>query len=105
VKKLFLVFLVLLVGIAGVSAAPPRPGGADNAPQLIMSLADTAAFTEAIALICLWFDQYRERLLTENEFKTLVAGRIAVMYMREQAVINRVQRIASLTLVGFPLLC
>jgi hypothetical protein len=110
VKKLFLVFLILLTGMAGLSATPPRPGGADDAPQMIMPLADStvsttapgvsapmrpggifvvqgndAAFTEAIDLICLWFDQYQEGLLAENDFKTLVAGRIAVMYMRNQA--------------------
>jgi hypothetical protein len=33
-------------------------------------------------LICLWADQYREGLLTHDEFKTLVVGRFAVMYMR-----------------------
>jgi hypothetical protein len=36
----------------------------------------------AVELICLWADQYQAGLLTPDEFKTLVAGRIAVMYMR-----------------------
>ena len=155
VKKLFLVFLVLLVGMVGLSASPPSPGGADDAPQMVLPLADTAAFaavpgvpapvrpggvfataqgddvafTEAIELICSWFDQYREGLLTENDFKTLVAGRITVMYMREQAdgVVMRalakktrektgrsfllyelklgIKRIGSLAPGEFPLLC
>ncbi|MDR1072170.1 MAG: hypothetical protein LBL45_00630, partial [Treponema sp.] len=33
---------------------------------------------------CLWADQYKAGLLTHDEFKTLVAGRIVVMYMRDQ---------------------
>jgi hypothetical protein len=129
VKKLFLVFLVLLVGIAGLSAAPPRPGGADNVPQMIIPRVDSTvsiappgmpepmrsggifvaqgkktAFTETTAVICLWFDQYREGLLTGDEFKTLVAGRIAVIYMIEQTV-YLTPRIANLTLPDFPLRC
>ena len=108
-KKFFLVFLVLLVGMAGLSAAPPQPGGAVDTPQEVIlqvdstasfmdpgipvpmrpggvfatAQGDDVAFTEAIELICSWFDQYREGLLTETDFKTLAAGRITVMYMRE----------------------
>jgi hypothetical protein len=33
---------------------------------------------QAVELICLWSDQYREGLLTQDEFKVLVAGRIAI---------------------------
>ena len=153
-KKLFLVFLVLLAGMAGLSAAPPQSGGAGDAPRMIMPLAysavsivapgmpapmrpgggfvaqgNDAAFTQDIELICLWADQYREGLLTEDEFKTLVVGRIAIMYMREQAdgggmralaektrervdrfFLSRelelgIRRVASLSPAGFPLLC
>ena len=109
-KRFFLVLLVLLAGTAVLSAGPPRPGGASDAPQMIMSLADgavsieapgmsgsmlpgggvvaqdnDAAVTEDIDLICLWAYKYLAGLLTEDEFTTLVAGRIAVMYMRDQA--------------------
>jgi hypothetical protein len=151
VKKLFLVFLVLLVGMAGLSAMPPpRPGGGDVTPQIIIPQADIAisipvpgeqepisgsysginavfcqpalylsptlfvdfataqdnkaAFTEDIELLCSWSEQYREGLLTGNDFKTLVSGRIAVMYMREQA-LKGMPRIVSLTPTEFPLLC
>jgi hypothetical protein len=130
VKKLFLVFLVLLVGMAGLSAAPLRPGGGDITPQIVIPQADItisipapempapmwltvgfitaqddgAAFTEDIELLCLWSEQYREGLLTGNDFKTLVSGRIAVMYMREQA-LNGIQRVVSLAPTQFPLLC
>jgi hypothetical protein len=58
--------------------APMRQGG------IFVAQGNDAAFTEAIDLICLWAGQYRAGLLTDNEFKTLVSGRIAVMYMREQ---------------------
>jgi hypothetical protein len=111
VKKLFLVFLVLLVGMTGLSAAPRGEGGAVDAPRIIIPQADIAAFTavpgipepmrpggvfvmaqgneaaftQDLDLICLWSDQYREGLLSRDEFKTLVIGRIAVMYMRDQA--------------------
>jgi hypothetical protein len=37
-----------------------------------------AAFTQAVDLICLWSDQYRQGLLTQDEFKTLVTGRIII---------------------------
>jgi hypothetical protein len=63
-----------------------------------------AAFTQDPELICLWFEQYREGLLSANDFKAMVADRITVMYMRDQA-IEVIHRIASLTLTGFPLLC
>jgi hypothetical protein len=130
VKKLFLVFLVLLVGMAGLSAVPLRPGGGDETPQsvipqvditvsipapempapmwltvgFITAQADEAAFTEDIELLCSWSEQYREGLLTGNDFKTLVSGRIAVMYMREQA-LKGIRRIASLAPPEYSLLC
>jgi hypothetical protein len=37
---------------------------------------------EDVGLICLWADRYQAGLLTQDEFKTLVAGRITVMCMR-----------------------
>jgi hypothetical protein len=129
VKKLFLVLLVLLAGIAGLSAAPPRPGGGDDTPLIVIPQENTAAFTapgmpapvrpamafaiargheaafaRAVDLICLWPERYREGLLSANGFKALVAGRITVMYMRGQA-IEAIQRIAAMAPVGFPLLC
>ena len=153
-KKLFLILLVLLVGMTGLSAAPPVEGGADDALQIIMPQADItvftavpempepmrpggifvaqgneAAFTQDLDLICLWSDQYREGLLSRDEFKTLVAGRIAVMYMRDQAGdggmralakktrerVDRyfysrelkmgIRKATSLDTAGFPLLC
>ncbi|MDR0723480.1 MAG: hypothetical protein LBF75_11965 [Treponema sp.] len=39
-------------------------------------------FTQAVELICLWSDQYRQGLLTQDEFKTLVAGRIVITIIR-----------------------
>jgi hypothetical protein len=62
------------------------------------------AFTQDLELICLWSDQYRQGLLTQDEFKTLVAGRITVMYMRGQA-IEDIQRIAILAPAKYPMLC
>lgn len=114
-KKLFLVFLILLVVIAGLSAAPPREGGGDNTLQMIIPRVDITvsiavpvmsatmrsewvfvtansnkvAFAQAIDLICFWSDQYRNGLLAEDDFKTLVAGRIIVLYMMEQIPIDR----------------
>jgi hypothetical protein len=90
VKKLFLVFLVMLVGMAGLSAAPPGEGWADDAPQVVMPQADSAAFTQAVDLICLWADQYRQGLLTQDEFKVLVAGRIAIA-SRDYSAISRLK--------------
>ena len=111
VKNSFLFFLVLLGGMTGLSAVSSEEGGGDNTPQMIIPQVDItvsiatsvmpapmrpgvvsvmanknnkAAFTQDIELICLWFDQYREGLLTANDFKTLVAGRITVLYMKEQ---------------------
>jgi hypothetical protein len=104
VKKLFLVLLVLLVGIAGLSAVPLRPGGSDDAPLIFTPQEDTAiafrapgtpapmwpamtlvmardheaAFARAVELIGLWSDQHRQGLLTRDEFKTLVTGRIII---------------------------
>jgi hypothetical protein len=128
VKKLFLVLLVLLAGAAGLSAVPLRPGGGDATPQIIISQADITvsitapvvqasmrpvgifvtayetAFTHDLELICLWADQYQEGLLTVDEFKTLVVGRIAVMHMKAQT-IDAIYRVTSLTLARFPLLC
>jgi hypothetical protein len=77
VKKLFLVFLVLLVGMAGLPAAPPGEGGVNDTPQVVIPQADDA-FTRAVDLICLWSDQYWQGLLTRDEFKVLVAGRIVI---------------------------
>jgi hypothetical protein len=51
---------------------------------------NTTAFTEDIELICLWADQYRQGLLTQDEFKTLVAGRI-VIAARDYSVISRLK--------------
>jgi hypothetical protein len=89
VKKLFLVFLVLLVGMSGLSAAPPGEGGAGDTSQVIIPQADISAFIAApgvqapmlldVDLICLWADQYRQGLLTQGEFKTLVVGRIDIL--------------------------
>jgi hypothetical protein len=80
-RKLFFVLLVLfLAGVAGLSAAPPRSGGGDDTTQMVMPF-------EAVELICLWADQYQAGLLTQDEFKVLVAGRITVMcmgYVHEQ---------------------
>jgi hypothetical protein len=129
VKKLFLVLLVLLVGIIGLSAAPLRPGGGDDAPLIFIPQENMAVFTapgmpapmrpamtfviaqdnkatfaQDLELICLWFEQYREGLLTANDFKTLVAGRITVMHMRGQA-IEGIQRTISLAPAKYPLLC
>jgi hypothetical protein len=155
VKKFFLVLLVLLVGITGLSAAPPGVGGGDNTLQMIIPQADIAvsiaapvmpapmrpdevfvtaqgneaAFTQDLELICLWAEQYREGLLTQDEFKPLVAGRIAVIRIWEQADYGGmrapaektrektdrffflrerklgIRRIGSLTPAQFPLLC
>jgi hypothetical protein len=77
VKKLFLVLFVLLAGMAGLSATPPGRAGSDDTPQMVIPLED-------VELICLWAAQYRQGLLTQDEFKTLVTGRIVVMYMRDQ---------------------
>jgi hypothetical protein len=130
VKKLFLVLLVLLAGIAGLSAAPLRPGGGDEAPLsfipregtaiafaapgipeavrpatvFVVAQDNKAAFARDLELICLWFGQYQEGLLSANDFKTLVAGRITVMYMRGQA-IEDIQRMAILAPAKYPLLC
>jgi hypothetical protein len=130
VKKLFLVLLVLLVGIAGLSAVPLRPGGGDDTPLIFTPQEDTAiafrapgtpapmrpamtfvmvqdnkaAYTQDLELICLWFGQYQDGLLSANDFKTLVAGRITVMYMRGQA-IEAIQRIATLAPSKYSLLC
>jgi hypothetical protein len=65
---------------------------------------DATAFIQDMELIDLWFGQYQEGLLAANDFKTLVAGRIAVMYMRGQT-IEVIRRIASLAPAEFPLLC
>jgi hypothetical protein len=111
-KKLFLVLLVLLVGMTGLSASPPQPGGADDAPQVIMPLTDSPVsiavpgmpapmwrggvfVSQDIELICLWADQYREGLLTGDEFKTLVSGRITIMDMRDQ--VGSMRSLAVLT--------
>jgi hypothetical protein len=130
VKKLFLVFLVLLVGMSGLSAAPLGSGGVNDTPQVVMPQEDIfasigapgvqtpmrpgwgfamaqdnkTAFIQDMELIDLWFGQYQEGLLAANDFKTLVADRIAVMYMRGQT-IEVIQRIASVAPVEFPLLC
>jgi hypothetical protein len=91
VKKLFLVFFVLLVGMSGLSAAPSREGGVNDTPQVVIPQADSTASIGApglqapmlpeVELICLWADQYRLGLLTQDEFEALVAGRIDVLRM------------------------
>jgi hypothetical protein len=135
VKKLFLVFLVLLAGVAGLSAAPLRPGGGNDAPLMVMpqedmavsiaasgipvlmqpggvfSMVQESAFTRDLELICLWADQYREGLLTREEFETLVAGRIRYLFSmfpvqdKCRNLSTTLQRIGSLAPAGYPLLC
>ena len=107
-KKLFVLFLCLVAVAGFVSAGAVHPSGVP-APEVLPGYGvgycavtpDTALvaetyglpdqilivsdFTQDIDLICLWSDQYREGLLSRDEFKTLVAGRIAVMYRRDQA--------------------
>jgi hypothetical protein len=85
VKKLFLVFLVLLVGMAGLSAAPPGEGWADDAPQPVMLQEGSAASIASpgvqadVELIYRRADQYRQGLLTQDEFKVPAAGWIDVL--------------------------
>jgi hypothetical protein len=143
VKKLFLVFLVLLVGMSGLSAAPPGSGGGDDTPQMVMPQADITAsitapgvlapmrpggvfdMTQAVELICQWADQYRQGLLTQGEFKVLVADRIDILNIDtggikslEEKTKQKVDRLfmyrelqlgihgpTSLAPVEFPLLC
>ncbi|MDR2742247.1 MAG: hypothetical protein LBB98_08875, partial [Treponema sp.] len=45
---------------------------------LVIAKNHEVAFTQAVELICLWADQFRQGLLTQDEFKTLVAGRITI---------------------------
>jgi hypothetical protein len=71
-KKLFLVLLVLLAGVTGLSAMPLRPDRGDDTLQMVMLLED-------VELICLGPEQYRQGLLTQDEFKTLVAGQIVIL--------------------------
>jgi hypothetical protein len=113
VKKLFLVFLVMLVGMAGLSAAPPGEGWADDAPQVVVPQADSTAsirapgmpllpgggfdMAQAVELICQRSDQYRQGLLTQDEFKVLVADRVTVMYMKNQAGIGGMKPLAEKT--------
>jgi hypothetical protein len=105
-KKLFSFMLILLLGagLFGLPAIPLHPGG-DNAPLIFMPQENMATFTapgtpapmrltmtfamdqkheaafaQAVDLICLWSDQYRQGLLTQDEFKTLVAGRIVIAF-------------------------
>jgi hypothetical protein len=129
VKKLFLVLLALLVGMSGLSAAPPGEGGVDSTlwigiPQVNIALWDVAPgipapirpggvltatlnktpVTQDLKLICLWLGQYQEGRLAANDFKTLAAGRITVMYVSGQT-IEAMQLIASLAPVEYPLLC
>jgi hypothetical protein len=101
-KKLFPFMLILFLGagLFGLPAIPLRPGS--NAPGSVLlreDISDAAlkapagvlvndrlpylsfseiAFIRAVDLICLWSEQYREGLLTRNEFKVLVAGRVAL---------------------------
>jgi hypothetical protein len=90
-KKLLFLF-VCLAAIAGfVMADDCWPPGAP-----VLELPGYGVGCEAVApdtvlaplgaveLICLWADQYQAGLLTQDEFKTLVAGRITVMRMRDQ---------------------
>jgi hypothetical protein len=49
--------------------------------DFITAMDNVTAFTEDIELLCQWSDQYRRGLLTQNEFKVLVAGRIDVLKM------------------------
>jgi hypothetical protein len=90
-KKLLFLF-VCLAAVAGFAVADDyRPPGA---PALELSgygvgceavAPDTVlAPLGAAELICLWADQYQAGLLTQDEFKTLVSGRITVMRMKDQ---------------------
>jgi hypothetical protein len=88
-KKLLFLFLCLAAVAGFVMADDIHPPGA---PALELpghgvgceaAIPDTVlAPLGAVELICLWADQYQAGLLSPDEFKTLVAGRIAVMYMR-----------------------
>jgi hypothetical protein len=122
VKKLFLVLVILLVGMTGLPAAPPGQGWVNDTPQMVMPYADIAAsaavpgpapmwpdavfvtaqsneaaFTQAVELISLWAEQYRQGLLTADEFTTLVAGRIGVLFMRDQVGIEGMKSLAEET--------
>jgi hypothetical protein len=87
-KKLFVLFLCLAAAVGFIWAGAVRPPGI---PELLGYGAGCEAVTpdtvlavaslEAAELICLWADQYQAGLLTQDEFKTLVAGRITVMCM------------------------
>jgi hypothetical protein len=105
-KKLFVLFLCLAAVAGFVWAEDYRPPGA---PALEMTgygvgceavVPDTVlavASLEAVELICLWADQYQEGLLKQGEFKTLVAGRIAVMRMRDQTLSEGMKALAEKT--------
>jgi hypothetical protein len=90
-KKLLLLFLCMAAVAGFVWANDYRPPGAPAlempgygvgyeavTPDTVLTMASL----EAVELICLWADQYRAGLLTQDEFKALVAGRITVMCMR-----------------------
>jgi hypothetical protein len=86
-KKLLFLFLCLAAVAGFVSAGDIHPPGALEMPGLGCEAVapDTVlAPLGAVELICLWADQYQAGLLTQDEFKTLVTGRIAVMRMRDQ---------------------
>jgi hypothetical protein len=111
-KKLFVLLLAMVIGVGLVSASanPEHPPGVqslemalsgygaegrivtpDTVPamrlEVVFAMAGCSevALTQDLDLICLWADRYREGLLTQDEFKTLVTGRIVVMYRRDQA--------------------
>jgi hypothetical protein len=90
-KKLLFLFLCLAAVAGFVVADDCRPPGAPalelpghgvGCEAVIPDTVLAVASLEAVELICLWADQCQAGLLTQDEFKTLVAGRIAGMYMR-----------------------
>jgi hypothetical protein len=52
---------------------------------------------EDVELICLWADQYRQGLLTQDEFKLLIAGRLTIMCMRGQVKSEGMKTLAEKT--------
>jgi hypothetical protein len=88
-KKLLFLFLCLAVVAGFVSAGDIHPPGALELPgygfhEAAVTPDTVLAPLETAELICLWADQYQAGLLSYDEFKTLVAGRITVMRMRDQ---------------------
>jgi hypothetical protein len=72
VKRFVLVSLVLLAGLGVLFATPVQSGRSGDSSQLIVPLKD-------VELLCLWTDQYQAGLITREEFKTLLVGRIVII--------------------------